>query len=455
MSTANSKKLSKEVLMGIKTCADRIKNDIDTTLDTKLRSSKFDAPAMRAAFLKGKILRSYTILKCAFLHQPPSNLVRTSTGEMLSAVDENGVSIPVDPLQFEVDDMEIIPAIIHCVTTRLQPIVNIKLSFYEDEEKKTLWNPNVADIRISFDPMGGAWSLLGRDILETKTRNAKHEATMNLGWFDVATTLHEFCHSLGMVHEHQNPNGKAINWNVDAVHQWAEESQGWDSATTDTNIIKKYSKDQINGSEYDPLSIMLYFFPGTPLVNDDKGNCCGSGTQQNFQFSPFDVLFLNKIYPLKNQNLTPEQFTVKFCNDNFNQKVDIEILKKQVKLNDERESKVKKEGGDEENYYDKETTEDVKDEESVEKFHALQPMHQSCGCNSNYSDDLDDDVSNDYIKSKNNCGKSKNNYSYYLFVILLIISIVLLGYLLFYNCSDDGENNEPSAPELPMLSKQT
>ena len=60
-------------------------------------------------------------------------------------------------------------------------------------------------------------------------------------------------------------------------------------------IINKYKKDQINGSEYDPLSIMLYFFPKI-LVNNAEGDCCGQGTQQNYQFSPYDVLFLNKIY---------------------------------------------------------------------------------------------------------------------------------------------------------------
>ena len=334
MNKTKSSKLTKSDLKGIKTCTEKVK---DMPMSSKtLTKSKFDSPSLRAAFLKGKILRAHTIFKCAFLHQPPDDLIRTSTSEMQSAVDENGVTIPLDPLQLEVDNMDIIPAIIHTITTRLQPIINVKFSFYEDESSKKLWNPNVSDIRISFDPNGGAWSLLGKDILDFKTQKEKDKATMNLGWFDVPTTLHEFSHSLAMTHEHQNPHGRTINWNVDRVHQWASESQGWDEKTTDVNIIQKYSKDQINGSEYDNKSIMLYFFPGT-LVNNDKGECCGNGTQQNLRFSPFDVLFLNKIYPTQNQNLTPEQFTVKFFNDNYNEKVDIEILKTQVKKNNERE----------------------------------------------------------------------------------------------------------------------
>ena len=77
---------------------------------------------------------------------------------------------------------------------------------------------------------------------------------------------------------------------------------------------------------------MLYFFPNI-LVNNKNGECCGQGTQQNYQFSPYDVLFLNKIYPRGDQNVQPEEFTVKFFNDNFNQQVDIEKLKDQIKKN--------------------------------------------------------------------------------------------------------------------------
>ena len=326
---------SKAAIASMKTCADKIKKDnvnkVVKKIDTKKPkpSKKGAAPTLRAAFLKGKILNANTVLKCGFLSLPPPNYVRTSSSFLKSSVDKNGVSIPLDPLQLEVDKMEVIPAIIHTIKTRLQPIINIKFKFYENEEEKTLFNPLVCDVRISFDPKKGAWSLIGKDILDEKD---KEVPTMNLGWFDVPTTIHEFCHAVGMIHEHQNPFGKPINWNVDAVHEWALKSQGWDKETTDTNIINKYQKDQINGSEYDPLSIMLYFFPGI-LVNNDEGKCCGSGTQQNCQFSPYDVLFLNKIYPLNDQNLQPPEFTVKFFSDNFNQQVDIEKLKDQIKKN--------------------------------------------------------------------------------------------------------------------------
>lgn len=479
---SSSKLLSKSDLRGIKTCADKIK-DAPIPSKSPVTGSKFDLPAMRAAFLKGKILRAHTILKCAFLHQPPDDLIRTPTGEMETAVDENGVSIPLDPLQLEVDNMEIIPAIIHTITKRLQPIVNINLSFYEDEESKRLWNPNVADIRISFDPDGGSWSLLGKDMLDTKTRKEKNKATMNLGWFDVPTTLHEFCHALAMVHEHQNPIGKPINWNVDRVRQWAEESQGWDAKTTDTNIIKKYGKDQINGSEYDGKSIMLYFFPGT-LVNNDNGDCCGSGTQQNLQFSPYDVLFLNKIYPLKGQSLTPEQFTVKFFNDNFNQQVDIETLKTQVQKNNEREGELtdNKDASDAEEdaqvqkkkkKKNKETFDEMTEENVVNN--AIQPHYEKPKNDDESQSDKPHLDKEDYVKvrpkRRRRCtykddddedGDKGNFYSSNLFIMLLVFISILIGYFLIINCMSSSEPSsatssttsvpvpEPAAASAPI-----
>ena len=38
-----------------------------------------------------------------------------------------------------------------------------------------------------------------------------NQATMNLGWQDEGVVLHEFGHTLGFIHEHQNPEG-GIQW---------------------------------------------------------------------------------------------------------------------------------------------------------------------------------------------------------------------------------------------------
>lgn len=307
----------------IKMCAERGRIEDDPV--QKIRKSfKGKSPKnkknLRAAFLKNKIWPAGTTLKIAFLEEP-IGIKRTKIDVMRKSVDANGVSLKIDPLQETIDSFSIVDGIIKTITERLQPIINIKLKFHDEAGK--LFNPNVADIRISFDPYGGAWSYLGTDILTYKD---KEEATMNFGWFDVPTTLHEFCHALGMVHEHSNPNGNLINWDEGRVYKWAKDSQGWDKETTKANIIERYKKDEINGSQFDSKSIMLYFFPGT-LTNDvTSGKCCGKGTSQNLMFSPFDVMYLNKIYPKEGSDLTPDQFAVKFFNDVFNQQIDPKIL---------------------------------------------------------------------------------------------------------------------------------
>ncbi|HET8625356.1 MAG TPA: hypothetical protein VFM14_17485 [Gemmatimonadales bacterium] len=59
----------------------------------------------------------------------------------------------------------------------------------------------------------------------------------------------------------------------------------WDEETTRHNIIRKYEIDQINGTEFDPNSIMLYFFPPEWTRN-------GVGTSANEVLSALDRQFI-------------------------------------------------------------------------------------------------------------------------------------------------------------------
>jgi hypothetical protein len=208
---------------------------------------------MRAAFLKSKVWPANTTIKIAFLSAPSSRVKRTKLWMLKKEVDINGVSLPLDPLQETIDDLPIIDAVIKIVQERIQPCVNLKLKFYDDDNN--LINPNVADIRIDFDSTNGAWSLLGTECLQERD---KTKATMNLGWFDVPTTIHEFCHALAMIHEHQNPKGNKINWNIKRVHEWANKTQGWDAETTNLNIIERYKMDEIKEFVHRLLEIPLF-----------------------------------------------------------------------------------------------------------------------------------------------------------------------------------------------------
>ena len=250
---------------------------------------------LSAAFYTSKLWPNNSTITVGFLEEP-SKISRTSIAVLKSERDASGNSLKIDPLQYEIDKLDIKTAIKKIVNERINPIVNLKYTFIDDAKN--------AQIRVGFDPDQGAWSLLGIDCL---TQN-KGESTMNLGWFDVGTTIHEFCHSAGMVHEHQNPNGEVIQWNKPAVYAWAKSTQGWDKETTYTNIIQRYSVDQINGSGFDPRSIMLYFFPASLTLNN-------KGTNENIIFSPTDVEYLNSVYPGSPKN------TSQFYKDAYNEQI--------------------------------------------------------------------------------------------------------------------------------------
>jgi len=66
--------------------------------------------------------------------------------------------------------------------------------------------------RVTFDPNDGAWSWVGTDA----RRIPFNQATMNLGFLDGGTAAHEFGHSIGLGHEHQNPVS-GIEWNEEVV----------------------------------------------------------------------------------------------------------------------------------------------------------------------------------------------------------------------------------------------
>lgn len=144
-----------------------------------------------------------------------------------------------------------------------------------------------ADIRIAFED-DGAWSYIGTDAKGI----AHDEPTMNFGWLDEAVVLHEFGHAIGLAHEHQNPEG-GIRWNEAAViRDLSGPPNYWDEATIRHNVLNKYTHDQINGTEFDPKSIMLYSFPAEWTRN-------GFQSEPNENLSPTDESFVssNRMYP--------------------------------------------------------------------------------------------------------------------------------------------------------------
>ena len=122
-----------------------------------------------------------------------------------------------------------------------------------------------AEVRIGYSTAdGSSASAVGREVLTVPL----NEPTTVYGWdlttrYGSGTALHELGHVLGMEHEHQNPFA-GIKWHEQAVYDaLAKPPNNWDHDTTYHNILEKLTAQQVQGSMWDPDSIMEYEFePG-------------------------------------------------------------------------------------------------------------------------------------------------------------------------------------------------
>ncbi len=167
---------------------------------------------------------------------------------------------------------------------------------------KEVTNRKDAEVRIAFMDGDGSWSYIGRDILEED----EDPRTMNFGWNiavrdqhnGIGTALHEIGHTLGFPHEHQNPYA-GIVWNKEAVYKsLAAPPNEWSKDDTDNNIINKISKNEVNGSTWDPDSIMHYPFQKGLINKPDEYT--GKDLQPAGGLSPMDTKYALSFYPAQN-----------------------------------------------------------------------------------------------------------------------------------------------------------
>jgi len=117
-----------------------------------------------------------------------------------------------------------------------------------------------------------------------------------------------------MIHEHQSPLGEPIKWNKDVVYAELRNTNGWDRQMVDHNMFKQYGDWQlcenakklegtnrvlsmdnfckgelVNGSKYDPTSVMHYFFPESWILE-------GPPIPVNLTYSKDDEEWIRQYY---------------------------------------------------------------------------------------------------------------------------------------------------------------
>ncbi len=150
----------------------------------------------------------------------------------------------------------------------------VDFSYYVSEAKK-----GGVDFSKMTDDQWNAWlsALLEKPNLQLNNKGMR------------GTTMHEFGHALGLLHEQSFPGG--IKWNKsEDVYAYYKKTQGWDKDKVDAQVFEVSDIFYTNGTTYDPKSIMQY--PVAAWQTTD-----GFVVPRNDELSAGDKSLIAALYP--------------------------------------------------------------------------------------------------------------------------------------------------------------
>jgi len=307
----NDTKYTLQEIKDLRLCSTGMPDSYYNKLKTlkSLKNNKKEFDKFRSIFLKENLWKIGDQIKIQFIGIPYENVSYNDIQTLIKIYKDDRKTH--DPLQKSFEDEYVLIVnssdnealkianirkkmkeyVKRVIIERFQPICN--LNFIIDDTETI--PKSKYQIRISFVKKYGSSSLVGTDSkkytddISNYSTNTKVKGTLNIGWFNIFTVIHEFGHAIGLKHEHQTLCGFKPKWNKELLYTYYLITDGWPKYRVDSNIINLPDINNVLLSNYDPKSIMLYEYSSKLTLN-------GIGTNENYKLSPNDALYICKIY---------------------------------------------------------------------------------------------------------------------------------------------------------------
>ena len=180
--------------------------------------------------------------------------------------------------------------------------LNVNWSNIGTDSSLRIPSMNISTLDPPFEDFQWDGKTYGYEQFKDAPRNGCEGIQCNARWAPGGTVIHEFCHAMAMLHEHQNyvvDNPFVFDAPVVYEYMADPDNGGWDKDTVDRNILNRYTCTESDcpykGSVFDSESIMNYYIPQNWLLE-------GTSQDKRYKLSSLDKEWLEKTYPKSQSN---------------------------------------------------------------------------------------------------------------------------------------------------------